>query len=132
MSEDEDADLRVIREPPNGGRVFKYQNIYPSNMSMELCLNQCAAFGYPAAGGEFGDECCKRLFLTASLRLANSLDQGAVMWKMSLPTALALLPKPTATLRVLMTLFTFAVVLGVFRYERTSLFPIVRSLNTLL
>lgn len=26
---------------------------------MEACLNQCAAFGYPAAGMEFGDECCE-------------------------------------------------------------------------
>ncbi|GJE95267.1 copper radical oxidase [Phanerochaete sordida] len=38
-------------------RVFPYQLILPSNNSAETCLTQCAAFGYPAAGMEFADEC---------------------------------------------------------------------------
>ncbi|KAJ8496398.1 hypothetical protein ONZ51_g1161 [Trametes cubensis] len=44
-------------EEPNGARVFPYQLIYTNNNTIEACLNQCAAFGYPAAGAEFGDEC---------------------------------------------------------------------------
>ncbi|KAI0667510.1 hypothetical protein C8Q78DRAFT_1105323 [Trametes maxima] len=44
-------------QEPNGARVFPYQNIYTNNNTVEACLNQCAAFGYPAAGMEFGDEC---------------------------------------------------------------------------
>ena len=51
-------DLTTYREP-NGARVFPYQLIYTNNNTIEACLNQCAAFGYPAAGAEFGDECCK-------------------------------------------------------------------------
>ncbi|KAF8577851.1 copper radical oxidase [Ramaria rubella] len=38
-------------------RVFPYQLFFTTNNSAEVCLNQCAAFGYPAAGMEFGDEC---------------------------------------------------------------------------
>ncbi|KAH9896068.1 hypothetical protein C8Q73DRAFT_463729 [Cubamyces lactineus] len=44
-------------QEPNGARVFPYQLIYTNNNTIEACLNQCAAFGYPAAGAEFGDEC---------------------------------------------------------------------------
>ncbi|KAI0641646.1 hypothetical protein C8Q79DRAFT_918971 [Trametes meyenii] len=44
-------------QEPNNARVFPYQNIYTNNNTVEACLNQCAAFGYPAAGMEFGDEC---------------------------------------------------------------------------
>ncbi|KIP07197.1 hypothetical protein PHLGIDRAFT_513029 [Phlebiopsis gigantea 11061_1 CR5-6] len=38
-------------------RVFPYQIINTDNNTVEACLNQCATFGYPAAGLEFGDEC---------------------------------------------------------------------------
>ncbi|KAA1470743.1 copper radical oxidase [Dentipellis sp. KUC8613] len=45
-----------LAEPvPN--RVFPWQIFNTNNNSAEACLNQCAAFGYPAAGMEFGDEC---------------------------------------------------------------------------
>ncbi|KAL7277999.1 hypothetical protein ACG7TL_007952 [Trametes sanguinea] len=44
-------------QEPDGSRVFPYQLIYTNNNTIEACLNQCAAFGYPAAGAEFGDEC---------------------------------------------------------------------------
>ncbi|OBZ73298.1 putative fungistatic metabolite [Grifola frondosa] len=44
-------------EEPGANRVFPYQNIYTNNMTIQACLNQCAAFGYPAGGAEFGDEC---------------------------------------------------------------------------
>ncbi|KAL0947951.1 hypothetical protein HGRIS_010580 [Hohenbuehelia grisea] len=42
---------------PGAVRVFPYQNIWTTNNTVEACLNQCAAFGYPAAGLEFSDEC---------------------------------------------------------------------------
>ncbi|KAJ3556376.1 hypothetical protein NM688_g2060 [Phlebia brevispora] len=38
-------------------RVFPNQIINTDNNTVEACLNQCALFGYPAAGVEFGDEC---------------------------------------------------------------------------
>ncbi|EKM51419.1 uncharacterized protein PHACADRAFT_263533 [Phanerochaete carnosa HHB-10118-sp] len=46
-----------IEEGANGNRVFPYQIINTNNNSAEACLNQCGAFGYPAAGMEYGDEC---------------------------------------------------------------------------
>ncbi|THG96101.1 hypothetical protein EW026_g5677 [Hermanssonia centrifuga] len=41
----------------DGGRVFPNQLINSTGNTVEWCLNQCAAFGYPAGGMEFGDEC---------------------------------------------------------------------------
>ncbi|KAG7087310.1 hypothetical protein E1B28_013287 [Marasmius oreades] len=38
-------------------RVLQWQNIWPTNNTAENCLNQCAAFGYTAAGMEYGQEC---------------------------------------------------------------------------
>ncbi|KAI0315679.1 copper radical oxidase [Amylostereum chailletii] len=42
---------------PGAARVFPYQIINTNNNTADACLSQCAAFGYPAAGMEFGDEC---------------------------------------------------------------------------
>ncbi|KAI0052846.1 copper radical oxidase [Auriscalpium vulgare] len=42
---------------PGAARVFPYQIINTNNNSAAGCLAQCSAFGYPAAGMEFGDEC---------------------------------------------------------------------------
>ena len=50
---------------PGAARVFPYQNILTKNNSATNCLNLCGEFGYPAAGMEFGDECCK-LFINCS------------------------------------------------------------------
>ena len=50
--------LPHLTSEPGAARVFPYQILFPTNNSAEVCLNQCAAFGYPAAGMEFGDECC--------------------------------------------------------------------------
>ena len=50
----------VMRDrEPEGGRVFPNQIINADNNTVEGCLNQCAKFGYPAAGMEFGRECCE-------------------------------------------------------------------------
>ncbi|KAI0808290.1 hypothetical protein C8Q74DRAFT_1189458 [Fomes fomentarius] len=47
-----------LAEGPNGRRVFPlYQIISQTNTTIQGCLSQCAAFGYPAAGVEFGQEC---------------------------------------------------------------------------
>ncbi|SJL08884.1 related to glyoxal oxidase precursor [Armillaria ostoyae] len=40
-----------------GTRTLPWQNIWPTNNTVEACLNQCAAFGYSAAGLEYGQEC---------------------------------------------------------------------------
>ncbi|KAH9927682.1 copper radical oxidase [Fomitopsis serialis] len=42
---------------PGANRTFPYQNIWTYNNTVDACLNQCAMFGYPAAGMEYGDEC---------------------------------------------------------------------------
>ena len=51
------------REGPNGARLFPNEIVQQTNLTVEFCLNQCAAFGYPAAGLEFGQECCKSITL---------------------------------------------------------------------
>ncbi|KAI0791235.1 copper radical oxidase [Abortiporus biennis] len=38
-------------------RVFPYENIWDTNTTVEACLNQCATYGFPAAGLEFGNQC---------------------------------------------------------------------------
>lgn len=45
-----------LREVVNG-RMFPYQIIWPGNNTAVACMNQCAAFGFPAAGVEYGQEC---------------------------------------------------------------------------
>ncbi|TDL23452.1 hypothetical protein BD410DRAFT_838937 [Rickenella mellea] len=42
---------------PGAQRVFPYQLILQRNNSATTCLSQCQAYGYPAAGMEYGDEC---------------------------------------------------------------------------
>ncbi|EMD36066.1 hypothetical protein CERSUDRAFT_115979 [Gelatoporia subvermispora B] len=46
-----------FQEGADGARVFPYENIWTDNMTIEACLNQCAAFGFPAAGAEFAEQC---------------------------------------------------------------------------
>ncbi|KAH0499309.1 hypothetical protein TgHK011_006512 [Trichoderma gracile] len=41
----------------NQERTFFWQNIFANTMTPEMCLNQCAEFGYMAAGLEYGQEC---------------------------------------------------------------------------
>lgn len=42
---------------PNNGRVFPYQITWLNNNTVDACLNQCAKFGFPAAGLQYGQEC---------------------------------------------------------------------------
>ncbi|KIK65233.1 hypothetical protein GYMLUDRAFT_39597 [Collybiopsis luxurians FD-317 M1] len=44
-------------EAVNGVRTLPWQLILTLNNSAETCTSQCSAFGYTAAGMEFGDEC---------------------------------------------------------------------------
>ncbi|THH31673.1 hypothetical protein EUX98_g2514 [Antrodiella citrinella] len=46
-----------IMEGPNNARVFPNQIISDTNTTIDGCLIQCQAFGYPAAGLEFGTQC---------------------------------------------------------------------------
>ncbi|KAH0528699.1 hypothetical protein TsFJ059_003525 [Trichoderma semiorbis] len=41
----------------NQQRTFFWQNIFANTMTPSQCLNQCAEFGYMAAGLEYGQEC---------------------------------------------------------------------------
>ena len=50
--------LILIHSEPGAVRVLPYQVIFPYNNTAQNCLTQCSTFGYPAAGMEFGDECC--------------------------------------------------------------------------
>ena len=53
------ADRLMHGREPGPARVFPNEIINTDNNTVEGCLNQCAKFGYPAGGMEFGDECCK-------------------------------------------------------------------------
>ncbi|KIJ67360.1 copper radical oxidase [Hydnomerulius pinastri MD-312] len=46
-----------LAEPATGSRIFPYEMVWITNNTVDACLNQCAAFGYPAAGLEYGQQC---------------------------------------------------------------------------
>ncbi|KAG1865028.1 copper radical oxidase-like protein [Suillus subalutaceus] len=46
-----------LAEPSTGPRTFQYENEWDTNNTVDACLNQCAAFGYPVAGLEYGVQC---------------------------------------------------------------------------
>ena len=48
-----------LREPATG-RVFPNQIIWIGNNSAVACMNQCAAFGYPASGVEVSYRSCHK------------------------------------------------------------------------
>lgn len=52
------ADGVISRDNIRGIRTFPYQ-IITSNNTATNCLLQCQAFGYNAAGLEYGSQCCK-------------------------------------------------------------------------
>jgi len=78
---------------------------WTNNNTVDACLNQCAAFGFPAAGLEFGDQCCKRIdplfFLTGvdgdkSAAIFPMLPQlGQRMARIQVVTLLALATRTT-------------------------------------
>ena len=51
----------AVSEPAPGSRVFPYEIDWTNNNTVAACLNQCAAFGYPVAGLEYGSQCCRLL-----------------------------------------------------------------------
>ncbi|KAF9220620.1 copper radical oxidase-like protein [Gyrodon lividus] len=46
-----------LAEPSTGARVFPYELDWTTNNTVDACLSQCAAFGYPVAGLEYGEQC---------------------------------------------------------------------------
>ncbi|KAH7906672.1 copper radical oxidase-like protein [Hygrophoropsis aurantiaca] len=38
-------------------RMLPYELDWPTNNTVDACLNQCASYGYPAAGLEYGEQC---------------------------------------------------------------------------
>lgn len=73
----ERAEVIDIREA-GANRTFPYQNIWTNNNTVDACLNQCAMFGYPAAGMEYSDECCGSFASVALIQCINTCSgQGA-------------------------------------------------------
>ena len=46
-----------VQDNLNQERTFFWQLFFPNIMTPQMCLDQCASFGYAAAGLEYGDEC---------------------------------------------------------------------------
>ncbi|KAI9462093.1 copper radical oxidase-like protein [Boletus coccyginus] len=46
-----------LPEPGTGVRMFPYELDWTTNNTVDACLSQCAAYGYPAAGLEYGQQC---------------------------------------------------------------------------
>jgi hypothetical protein len=85
--------------------VLPYQNVYTSNNTAEACLNQCAAFGYPAAGMEYGDECCKSILLYYYFLFHIVIRVKIAATSQTLPqAAIALFLNQSATSHALATL----------------------------
>ena len=46
----------------SAGKMFPYQITWVGNNSAVACMNQCAAFGYPASGVEVSHKTCQETF----------------------------------------------------------------------
>ncbi|KAG6812809.1 hypothetical protein H0H92_000267 [Tricholoma furcatifolium] len=46
-----------LREPTDGVRALPWEIDWPTNNSALACMEQCAAFGYPASGTEYAEQC---------------------------------------------------------------------------
>jgi hypothetical protein len=46
-----------VEDNVNQQRTFQWQNFFPNTMTAAQCLDRCAAYGYMAAGLEYGQEC---------------------------------------------------------------------------
>jgi hypothetical protein len=46
-----------IQDNVNQKRTFFWQSYFPNVMTPQMCLDRCSAYGYMAAGLEYGDEC---------------------------------------------------------------------------
>ncbi|KIM22583.1 glyoxal oxidase [Serendipita vermifera MAFF 305830] len=65
-------------EPGGGQTIFKYQITDKAAMSVEMCANQCSAYGYGAAALEFGDECwCGDASMVAANTVAPETECNA-------------------------------------------------------
>jgi hypothetical protein len=51
--------MGCVIDNANQVRVFQSQIILTTNNTADTCLGQCAKYGYPAGGMEYGQECCK-------------------------------------------------------------------------
>lgn len=72
-------ELTNISREPGANRTFPYQIINTNNNTATACLTQCAAFGYPAAGMEFGDE-VHHLHNSLAAQLFTVFSVGAAMF----------------------------------------------------
>lgn len=97
---------------PGANRVFPYQNILQNNNSATNCLTLCSTFGYPAAGMEFGDECCMSFSLLVTVTVL-SLLKGAVTSRTLLTTEVRTLQRQIVQRPARAILFIFAEALSV-------------------
>ena len=61
-----------LREPATG-KIFPYQITWIGNNSAVACMNQCAAFGYPASGVEVSYKACYEISELTSLLIFSPL-----------------------------------------------------------
>ena len=67
-----------LREPTNGQRMFRYENEWPTNNSALACMNQCATFGYTAAGVEVSQKSLSHILELTSFSFLFSTVYNAV------------------------------------------------------
>ena len=75
----------LIREPAGDSRVFPNEIENANDTTVEGCLNQCAKFGYPAAGMEFGIQCCKQDLPTRNLPTTDMRPLQSVATPLLIP-----------------------------------------------
>ena len=66
--------LTPFHSEPVPNRVFQYEIVFPHTNTPQTCLSLCAQFGYPAAGLEYGEECCERSTALRSLYDVTYMD----------------------------------------------------------
>lgn len=96
------AKLTSLYREAGANRTFPYQNIWTNNNTVEACLNQCALFGYPAAGMEYSDECCRPIVHSPMSRTDSEMraGQGVAMCQTLNNTVQVLEQNPIARCRV--------------------------------
>ena len=80
-----------LREPTNGTRMFPYMNQWITNNSALACMNQCATYGYTAAGVEVSQ---KAYLINMSYFGADSFFIFYSVWYTMLYVSTVLSPGP--------------------------------------
>lgn len=54
--------IHAVQDPAQIISTFPYMVWNNASNTPDACIKQCQAFGYNAAGLEYGSQCCKQLF----------------------------------------------------------------------